>query len=344
MQKGLTIPKKGSVLRRKFWIGIIVSAVFLYLAFRRVDLHELGFALRSANYLYVIPAILLTFLSFWTRAFRWRFLLGPVKQVKTSHLFSAIMIGFMANNLLPARLGEFVRAYVIGKKEQISSSSSFATIVIERIFDGVTLLLFLIPVFFLPSSPRWVTKSGYIAAAIYLGILAFLAALMIRTEQTQNLVDRFLRPFSVRWRQKVRGLLVSFTSGLAVLGSLGHLLIIFLLSLLLWFLVVGAIHLVFVSCGLKLPVYAGFLLLAIIALGVMLPSSPGFVGTIQFLSVAGLALFAVPKSQALGFSIVFHASQFIPVTAIGLVYLWYEQLSLRKLGVKKYLDNPSRLV
>lgn len=130
-------------MKWKLWLGIGISVLFLFLAFRKVNLHELKKALESANYIYLIPAILLTILSLWIRAFRWQYILQPVREIRVSSLFSATMIGFMANNLLPVRLGEFVRAYTIGEKERISKSSSLATIVVERIFDGITILSFL---------------------------------------------------------------------------------------------------------------------------------------------------------------------------------------------------------
>ena len=130
-------------MKKKFIIGLLVSLVFLYLAFRKVDFSELWSALKGANYWYILPNIVLVILSMWMRAYRWKFMIHPIKKVGLGRLFSTVMIGFMANNVLPARLGEFVRAYSLGAKENISKSATFATIVIERIFDGFAILFIL---------------------------------------------------------------------------------------------------------------------------------------------------------------------------------------------------------
>ena len=147
-------------MKKKFIIGLVISSVFLYLAFRKVDYSELWSALKEANYWYIIPNIILVILSMWMRAYRWRFMIDPIKKVGLSRLFSSVMIGFMANNVLPARLGEFVRAYSLGTKENISRSATFATIVIERIFDGFSLLFILWLSLLLSPFPDWVKKAS----------------------------------------------------------------------------------------------------------------------------------------------------------------------------------------
>ena len=154
----------------KLFFSVLISTLFLILAFNRVNLYELKDTLETANYIYLIPAVLLTILSLWIRAVRWGYLLQPVKKININSLFSATAIGLMANNLLPARLGEFVRAYVIGKKELISKSASFATIVVERIFDGLTILLFfnVVAIFYAESMPTWLRNSAYFASVIFL--------------------------------------------------------------------------------------------------------------------------------------------------------------------------------
>ena len=118
---------KRAIQNWKFWVGMGFSGTFLYLAFRRTDLLAVGYTLRQAAYIWLFPAVVLTLLSFYLRAYRWHYLLESIKPITISSLFSATLIGFMANNLLPARLGEFVRAYVIGRREGIRGSASFAT-------------------------------------------------------------------------------------------------------------------------------------------------------------------------------------------------------------------------
>ena len=144
-------------------LGGVFSALFLFLAFRAVHPADLAAAFRHVDYLYTIPAMLLIFASLWMRAFRWRYLLSPVKLIGIRSLFYAVGVGSMVNIVFPARLGEVVRAHAIGTKEQISRSASFATIVVERVFDGFALLFFLmVPVLFGDLfAPGWLRDAGH---------------------------------------------------------------------------------------------------------------------------------------------------------------------------------------
>lgn len=145
----------------KLWIGIGISAFFLFLLFRKIDFHKLAAAFRELDYRYIPPALLLTFVSYFLRAVRWKFLLLPIKRTRLANLFPSTLIGYMANNLLPARLGEFVRAYSLGQKEQIGTSAVFASLVVDRLCDGFTVLLVLLITFFTIRLPaRWAGRVG----------------------------------------------------------------------------------------------------------------------------------------------------------------------------------------
>lgn len=130
-------------MKKQFLLGILISAIFLYLAFRNVDLTKMISALQQAHYLWLIPGILFMFLSLLIRAYRWHYFLLPIREVKFSKLFSAMMIGYMANNVFPLRLGELLRAVAIGRSAGISRASAFATIIVERIIDIISLLIIL---------------------------------------------------------------------------------------------------------------------------------------------------------------------------------------------------------
>jgi len=320
-------------LKWRVYFGIAISVLFLFLAFRKVHLPELKDAIRSANYIYLLPAVFLSFLSLWIRSLRWMYIFQPIKKIKICNLFSVTMIGFMANNLLPARMGEFIRAYLIGKKEQISKISSLATIVVERIFDGVTLLFFLLFVLILYSfhAPMWLRNSLYAAGVLYIFAVGFLILLKVQPELALRFVNFLSHPFPKKFKQFLINSLGRFVEGLKVLQNPKIIIASTILSLLIWIPIALAIYCLLISFKIYLPVYVSFLLLGVLALGVMIPSAPGFVGTVQFVCVTVLSLFSVSKSQALSFSIVYHASQFIPITIVGMVYLWMEQASLRKI-------------
>jgi len=129
---------------KKLWFGLGISLFFMVITFRKIDFHQLMVAFRSINVYYLGLAVVSTFVSYWFRAVRWRVLLMPLKATRPKNLFSATIIGYMANNLLPARLGEFVRAYALARTESLTTSSVFATLVMDRLCDGFTVLLVLV--------------------------------------------------------------------------------------------------------------------------------------------------------------------------------------------------------
>ena len=158
----------------KLSIGILVSALCIYLAFRKVDFSEMLQAFQTANYWYLMPAAGIIFFSHLLRAFRWRYLLDPIRRLDISDLFSSLIIGYAANTFLPAHLGEFLRAYVLGKNQKIPMSPVFATIVVERIIDVFSLLALMLLALFIYPFPEWVIESGYIMLAGTIGLLIFL--------------------------------------------------------------------------------------------------------------------------------------------------------------------------
>jgi uncharacterized protein (TIRG00374 family) len=318
-------------LKKKFIIGLIVSLAFLYLAFRKVDYHELWLALKGASYWYIVPNVILVILSMWMRAYRWRFMVDPIKKVGLGSLFSSVMIGFMANNILPARLGEFVRAYSLGKTENISKSATFATIVIERVFDGFSLLFILWLSLLLSPFPDWVKKASNLFLLMNVATLAFLLLIEVKRNLTLKFFNFVFRLLPAGMSSKAKEILEKFIDGLKVFRDIPSLIWILAWSIFIWVVVGISNYFIFLAFGLHPPIQASFILLVIVSLGVMLPSSPGFVGTFQFFCVISLATFGYDKNISLPFSIVLHASQYFPVTLLGLYYLRAEHLSLKTL-------------
>jgi uncharacterized protein (TIRG00374 family) len=296
-----------------------------------VELEKLYSALRTIDYRFLVPAVLLNVSSPWVQAHRWRYLLKSVKEVKTSSLFSVVMIGFLGNSTLPAKLGELIKAFVIGRKEGISKSSSLATIAVERTFDGMTVVFLLVVTSLFAPLPGWVNKLAYLGLLLNVGLLSFLLFFKHRTDRATSLVSSVLRPFPQKLTGRALGLLTLFAEGLRVLEEGGQLTMVSVLSVLLWLIPALVTLSVFHALSLTVPPIAALVVVVIVALGIMLPFSPGNVGTTEYLCIVALALFGVEKSDALSLSIVLHASQLVPMTVIGLFCLWLEQLSLREL-------------
>ena len=306
-------------MRGKVWLGLAVSAVLLWVAVRGVSLDEVLHQLRQVRPLWLVPVLASIFVRFWLTAIRWQVLLRPVKRIGVHRLFAITMIGFMANNVLPARLGEFVRAYALGRSETLPPSLPFATIVIERVFDGFTLLLFLVGgLSFLRPSQTLLWAAG-LTCGLYLGVLVGLLAL--RTGWGFELLTAALGRLPARLAGPAQRLLDSFHAGLDVLSDGRALLLTAAWSLVIWLVNAAGVVAMFHAFGLDLPLYASFLLLGTIAVALVLPSAPGYIGPFQVGTVEGLALVGVARDTALSLSIVYHLANYIPITLVGLAYL-----------------------
>jgi uncharacterized protein (TIRG00374 family) len=315
-------------------LGIVISAVLIWYAVRGVSLDELLDTVSEANYFYVLPALCLTILFYWLRAIRWRYMLVPIKPVKTSQLFAVTVIGFMVNNILPVRIGEVVRAYILGSRENLSKSLSLATIVVERILDGLTILAFLIPGLLLFSFPPLVKSAATALLLFYASLIMFLFLLTFYSAWVTRVVRRFVSPLSEKIADRLIMMLGSFCEGLRIFKTGPQIFWIFVYTLFIWVTASLIVMMFLYAFHFSVPLYAAFILLAIIAVGVALPAAPGFVGPLQMACIIGLAIFDIEKSDALGFSIVYHASQYFPVTLLGFYFMWRSHLHLKDITEK----------
>ena len=305
-------------------LGLVVSAGLLVYCFWDVDLGVIAARLRETIWTFLALSIALAFGSMWARAWRWGYLFPP--GPRPSHLFRALLIGYMGNNLLPLRAGEVVRIYVASRHGP-RFWTTLATVVVERALDGLALglimagLLVLVPV---PVELRW-----SIAIFLALDVVAILALVMIAAAPGVCRVLIATIFHRVGWiERKLVGLLETMTEGLHGIRAPRNAIPVVLGSVGIWFLLALSVWTAMRAAHLELPLVASWVVLAFLGLGVSLPSSPGFVGVVQAATVLALALFAVPRAEALSFSLLFHASQFFPITAIGLVCLLLEHVSL----------------
>ena len=319
--------------RVSLFIGLLLTLIFSGLALYRLDLKEVGSALLEANYLFVAPALLVTFCGYLLRAARWRVILLPSKEVSAGRLFPLLIIGFAVNNLLPARIGEFARAYLLGEKEGISKSLSFATVVVERILDGLTLIFSLFLVSLLFALPGWGRKMGLLSVLFFGGALAFLFLLLYGREQSSRVVKRLATPLGLA--DRATQVASSFVSGAEALRHRRSIPSLALLSLLVWSC--EATSYLFLTWA--FPIYlsplmrvvAALFVMVVANLGVLIPSSPGYIGTFHFFAMSALAVFGAARETALSYGVVSHALQYLLVTGLGLLFLWRENLSLLRI-------------
>jgi len=319
--------------RTQVLVGILLSFLFLWLAFRKVNFGEVGQALSNGNYLFFAAAFFLGGAGFLIRTLRWRILLFPIKDISFGNAFSALTIGFMANGILPLRLGEIVRALVIGYNEKISKSAALATIVVERMLD-VFVLLFLFSGFLivipLPPIVKKISALVFLIGLFAVGFLFFIAL-------KPNLIMGLFNFLPGRFNQKLRTIVISFIEGLKIINSWKRLALVIILSICFWSYVAFIYYTVFQVLGIELPLYAAFIVMIITSLGICIPSAPGFVGTFHYFVILGLSIFGIPKDIALSYAILIHLISFLPVVLIGFLCLQKMGLTLRKLSKTKII-------
>jgi uncharacterized protein (TIRG00374 family) len=328
-------------MKKQVLIGLLISAVFLYLAFRNVDLPEMLDALEKANYWWLVPGIAMMFISLYIRAYRWQYFLLSIAKIPIKKLFSAMMIGYMANNVMPLRLGEIMLALAIGNATKISRTSAFATILVERIIDVISLLIILgFTVFFYDFPPN-IKNAGVIIFVGSVVLIVFIVLLMEKTEKTLRFIWWLCLPLPRRIRKSINKNMRKFLDGFAVFRQTHHFPTIIIQSILLWLLYAGIIYVTFFAFKLKIDdnslVIASLVILVMVSIGIMIPSSPGFIGTYHYLCQQGLALFGVAETDALSFAIVLHISNYIPVTLVGFYYFWKQNLHFRDAIAEKKL-------
>jgi uncharacterized protein (TIRG00374 family) len=318
--------------------GLIISGVCVWLSMRDVHVAEVWAALKRASPVGFITAMALTLIGFWIRAVRWRSLIASPRRIGTQRLFSATMIGFMANNVLPFRLGEFVRPWALARSERLSRTTLLATVVVERAIDMLALLAILgvaLAVYPLrgdTDAGRMVQAGAGLLLALSLALTAFVVALERRPKFSHSVIGGITRYMPEASRARVTSALDHFVEGLGLFRDLRRLAWVMLLSFLMFLCFSFALSCSMIAMGIHIAWYGGLLMLVITAIGIMVPAAPGYIGTLNLACVAGLALFHIGKDVAVPFSWFYFASQWIPITLVGLYYLNREGLSLRSLG------------
>lgn len=319
----------------QLWLGIAISLAFLAWTVVGLDVARLWQVVKTAQYGWLIPGVLVYFLGVVARAWRWHYLLNPVKAVPVGKLFRFTAIGYFGNNIFPARLGEVLRAFLLYADEQVPVSASLATIIVERVFDGVVMLAF---VFLnLTELARLTSGSGFLGSIrtlaivgtlLFVGVLLiFLVAAMFpeRTEKLAGLLVKRLLP--ERAQEKVMGITRRFLGGLEALRSPRKVLMIFITSLVVWLLETGKYWFVMHAFPFEVSFFTLMLMNGIVNLATTIPSAPGYIGTFDKPGIAVLQAYGVEANVAGAYTFVLHAALWLPITLLG---GWFMLLELKK--------------
>jgi uncharacterized protein (TIRG00374 family) len=322
----------------KLWVGMISSAVFLVLVLRNVQWLELAAVLHAVNWSILLFAAALYAVSLVIRGFCWQALLAHLGSVTKGEAIIYANIGYMANNLLPLRAGEVIRAALLADKRYFSKGAVLATVVLERLLDVLilgALAIILMATMAFPST----TKRGVIITTVICGLslLAIWAANHTRTESLGEWL-----PGLMRWRlgRAVVSLGQSFAKGLSAMRSIRQAGVAVLYLLLGWALVCASIYLMMLASQLRLPWYAAVLVMVVVNLGSAIPSSPGSIGVVHFLAVIAVSPWSIDREVAVAFSIVFHAMSFVVTVLLGGACLWKARIGIGRVNKASLAAAP----
>ena len=319
-------------------LGLVISVAALWLAMHDVRPAEVLGALRRANYVGFAALVVLTVTGFWLRAIRWRWLFSGERPIAHGPLFRATMIGFMANNLLPLRLGEFMRAWALGRREGLSKTTVFATVVVERVVDLIALIvvlglaLWVHPLAEGSEADRLVRRGATLLIAAGVSMTLGVIVLERWPDLAHGLIRWLTRPLPAGARERVAPMLDNFVEGLALFRDLPRVAWVFLLSFLMFGVIALGLSVSLWAFDIQTPWYAGMVMLVITAIGIMVPAAPGYIGTMNVACKVGLRLFGVGPELSVPFSWFYWAGQWLPVTLVGLYCLRLEGLSLASIG------------
>ena len=306
----------------RWLLGLAISAVSLWLLLRQVDLRQAGAVLSQVSVPLLAAAVAMYFASLSLRAWRWAILLRPIRPLSWRQVWPATVLGYAGNLVLPARLGELLRAAAL-RSRGVPMSAGLATIAAERMLDGLTTAgLVLLASRLLPAVPAWLVAASRVAGAVFgAGILVLWLGLTGRP-WVSVLLDRVVARFPVLAPPSIWTL--RFLDGLAVLHSPALLARVVLVTALAWAASTIEYWLAAAAVGVALSPAAAAFCVSAIGLSSAIPAAPGYIGTQELAGVTVLGLWHVPPEAALAASLAFHAIEIVPLGLAGLLVAWRE--------------------
>ena len=315
------------------WLGLFISAIFLYFAFREINYADLWATIREIQFWWLVPGLAIYFIGVTVRAWRWQYLLKPLKKVPLKTLFPIINIGYMGNNVFPLRMGEVLRSVVLKRREDVSISGSLATIVVERIFDAVVIVGF---VLLNLGQLAGLTGGGAFsqlgslatwAVIIFLGGLMVFILIAMFPKPAMHLSHRMINKLlPEKWHTTVENITDRFLDGLMSLRSPRDAIMILVTSVLIWLLETGLYWSVDQALGLDLRFGQLMLLNGVVNLVLLIPAAPGGLGTFDAAGRAMLETFGIAAEPALGYTLVLRIALWLPITIVGAIYFVREGL------------------
>ncbi|HYD50633.1 MAG TPA: lysylphosphatidylglycerol synthase transmembrane domain-containing protein [Terriglobales bacterium] len=305
---------------RNILISVAVGALFLFLAFRNVELEQLGAAFERFDITYLVPALLISLLLQVFRAWRWQLELRPLERIGLGKLWVVISVAYMAINVLPARLGEFVRPWLLSRRSKVSFSNVVGNLVLEKTIDSIVIVFYiLIGLTTTANLPEWVRRGAMVPAVAAMVLVTLVVLMWWKGEPfiDRTIVSRLPDRFGTSLKKVLR----AFLDGMRILPDGRLLAAVFAISVVYWFLPILSSWVILRAFAFDVPFNAALIVFIFIGFGTALPGLPGNVGTYQYACILALALFGVEQSQALAYGLVLNAIQVVTLILQGLVAL-----------------------
>ncbi len=317
---------------KRFWIGLLIIAITLYLAFQGIQIGQVVNAVARFNVLFLPPALILFWLSYGSRVFRWQLLFTPYK-LRWSKVLSTLCIGYFLSNITPLRVGDLVRAYLIANIERVPVARALSSVVIERVSDGLTVVLLLVALLpIIPNIPPEARSAGAVLGLVGLGAMLVFALISLQRERGVGLLKRLTARIHFLQRDSIWHALENLIDGFAVLHSARPVFGLIIWSILVWFFSGVLNWVAMLSIGLQLGLDAGLLVSVVTALAVTAAPTPGQLGVFHLAAQFALTtVYGVPKADALAFAFLIHAYVYVWLMILGTYYIWREGLSYGKL-------------
>jgi glycosyltransferase 2 family protein len=327
---------------KRFWIGLVLIAVTLYIAFQGIQIGEIVNALSRLNPLFVPPAIILFWLSYGSRVFRWQLLFTPYK-LRWSKVLSTLSIGYFLSNITPLRVGDVVRAYLIASIERVPVARALSSVVIERVSDGLTVVLMLVVLLpLIPNIPAQARSGGVVFGILGIGAMLAFALVSLQRERGIRLLKRLTARVRLLQREVIWRSLENLIDGFSVLHTPRPVFGLIGWSILVWFFSAVLNWLAMRSIGLQLGLDAGLLVSVVTSLAVTVAPTPGQLGVFHLAAQFALTtVYGVTKADALAFAFLIHAYVYVWLMVLGTFFIWREGLSYGKLRTVESRPEPT---
>jgi len=319
------------ILDWKKLVGAGIALGLLYLSFHNVDFRELWHSLTRIHPVYLMGAAASAVAMNWAKGMRWRALIKDVKVISKQRAFGLFHVGQMINLSIPMLGGQAGRIVMLAKQEQLSKTFCFTTVAMEVLCDAVSLVVLIYLASFLFAIPTWV-REAEMYAAVAVGLMILTLILLTRYERGLTYFGKkTVRRRFPRLYKKLQKWTTSMSQGIAAVRSSRGVFTLAFYSALVWFFHIGVCVMLIKAFGLKAPFWAGAVVVIINSFLLLIPISPGNLGSFQITVITALSFFDVSHAEAAAFSIVLHFMDYAPVFTVGFILLFSNNFSFKKL-------------